>query len=237
MDARVLGTSSHRTRSHRRVGPHGPREDRHLSTLRLFARQSRRRRGAALVAALIALTAPAACTTAGRSSAPTVAPSAAGPPGSSILPSTGPPTPAALAGGACLLLDFNTVAKQLGTAFTISAAADTSGTYSCVLREPSGSYPSLTLSITATKLSPADFTADVKPKGSTSVAELGKIAYEAQVSATKSAGPVIEVGWLSGNDRLIVFRYAFPTGTSSSVSKALAPKMVNLAKIVDQTTV
>lgn len=208
-----------------------------MSRLRRFARQSRRRRGAALAAVLIALAAPAACTTGGHGSAPTTPPSAAGPPASAAPSSTGPPTPAALAGGACLLLDFGTVAKQLGTAFTVSAAADTSGTFSCVLQEPSGSYPRLTLSITATDLSPADFTADVKPKGSTSVAELGKVAYQEQVSATKSAGPVIEVGWLSGNDRLIVFRYAFPTGTSSGVSKALAPKMVNLAKIVDQTTV
>jgi hypothetical protein len=207
-----------------------------LSRLRRLAWQSRRRRVAVLAAALIALTAPAACTTAGHGSAPTTTPSAAGPP-ASVAASTPPPTPAALAGGACLLLDFKTVAKQLGTAFTVSAAADTSGTFSCVLQESSASFPRLTLSITATNLSPADFTADVKPKGSTSVAELGKTAYGAQVSATKSAGPVIEVGWLSGNDRLITFRYAFPTGTSAAVSKALAPKMVNLAKIVDQTTV
>jgi len=207
-----------------------------LSRLRRLAWQSRRRRLAALAAALIVLSASAACTTAGHGSGPTATPSAAGPP-ASVTPSTAPPTPAALAGGACLLLDFTTVAEQLGTAFAVSAAADTSGTFSCVLQESSGSYPRLTLSITATNLSPADFTADVKPKGSTSVAELGKTAYEAQVSATKSAGPVIEVGWLSGNDRLIIFRYAFPTGTSPDVSKALAPKMVTLAKIVDQTTV
>jgi hypothetical protein len=194
------------------------------------------RRTAALVAAMIALTAPAACTNAGHGSTPTSTPSAAGPP-ASVTPSTAPSTPAALAGGACLLLDFNTVAKQLGTVFTVSASADTSGTFSCVLQESSGTYPRLTLSITATDLSPADFTAEVKPKGSTSVAELGKIAYEARASATKSAGPVIEVGWLSGNDRLIVFRYEFPTGTSAAVSTALAPKMVSLAKIVDQTTV
>ena len=203
-----------------------------MSRLRRLAWQSRRHWVAALAAAFIALTATAACTTAGHGSAP----SAAGPP-ASVTPSTAPPTPAALAGGACLLLDFNTVAKQLGTAFNVSAAADTSGTFSCVLQESSGSYPRLSLSITATNLSPADFTADVKPKGSASVAELGKTAYEAQVAATKSAGPVIEVGWLSGNDRLIIFRYAFPTGTSPEVSKALAPKMVNLSKIVDQTTV
>jgi hypothetical protein len=207
-----------------------------LSRLRRLAWQSRRHRVAALATAFIALTAPAACTTAGHGSSPTATPSAAGPP-ASVTPSTAPPTPAALAGGACLLLDFNTVAKQLGTAFTVSAAADTSGTFSCVLQESSGSYPRLSLSITATNLSPADFTADVKPKGSASVAELGKTAYEAQMTATKSAGPVIEVGWLSGNGRLIIFRYAFPTGTSPEVSKALAPKMVNLSKIVDQTTV
>jgi hypothetical protein len=187
---------------------------------------------------MIALAAPAGCTAsaAGHASTSTGTPSAAGPP-PSVAPSLAPPTPAALAGGACLLLNFDTVAKQIGTAFTIAAAADTSGTYSCVLQESSGTYPSLTLSITATELSPADFTAEVKPKGSTSVADLGKIAYEEQIAAAKSAGPVVEVGWLSGNDRLIVFRYAFPSGTSAAAAKAFAPKMISLAKIVDLTTV
>jgi hypothetical protein len=187
---------------------------------------------------VIALAAPAACTAsaAGHGSTSTGTPSTAGPP-PSVAPSLAPPTPAALAGGACLLLNFDTVAKQIGTAFTVAAAADTSGTYSCVLQESSGTYPSLTLSITATDLSPTDFTAEVKPKGSASVADLGKIAYDEQIAAAKSAGPVVEVGWLSGNDRLIVFRYAFPAGTSAAVAKALIPKMVSLAKIVDLTTV
>jgi hypothetical protein len=188
--------------------------------------------------AMIAVAAPAACITGtgADTSTPTVGPSVAGPP-PSVSQSLPPPSPAALAGGACLLLDFATVTKELGTAFTVSAAADSSGTYSCVLQQASGTYPSLTLSITATSLSAADFTANVKPSGSTSVAELGKVGYQRQSAASKSAGPSVEVGWLSGNDRLIMFRYAFPTGTPTAVAKALAPKMVNLAKIVDQTTV
>lgn len=209
-----------------------------MSRLRRRVWQLRGRRAAALVVVMIAVAGSAACTASaiGHGSTSTGNPSAAGPP-PSVTPSLPPPTPAALAGGACLLLNFGTVAKQIGTAFTVAAAADTSGTFSCVLQESSAPYPSLTLSITATDLAPADFTANVKPKGATSVPGLGKIAYETQVAATKSAGPVIEVGWLSGNDRLIVFRYAFPAGTLAAVSNALKPKMVNLAKIVDQTTV
>jgi hypothetical protein len=187
--------------------------------------------------AILALIAPTACTTklgASARSNPKAPPS---PTGSSLASSaSSPPSPAALAGGACLLMDFGTVAKQLGTTFTVSAAADSSGTYTCVLQESSGNYPSLVLSITATDLTTADFTANVVPKGSASVADLGKIAYELQVPATKSAGPAVEIGWLSGNNRLIVFRYTFPTGTSADVATALVPKMVSLSKIVDQTT-
>jgi len=186
------------------------------------------------VVTILALAGPAACTAkpgAGGRSGPSAAP----PPGGSSNASS-PASPAALAGGACLLMDFGTVKKQLGTAFTVAAAADSSGSYTCVLQESSGTYPSLVLSITATDLSTADFKANVVPDGSSSVSELGRIAYELQAPATKTAGPAVEIGWLSGNNRLIMFRYTFPTGTASAVATALGPKMVSLSKIVDQTT-
>jgi hypothetical protein len=198
---------------------------------------TRGRRAAIAVVTILVLAAPAACTTKLGAPAGSTPHSAPPPSASSVASSASiPPSPAALAGGACLLMDFGTVAKQLGITFTVSAAADSSGTYTCVLQESSGTYPNLVLSITATDLSAADFKANVAPTGSTSVPELGKIAYQLQVPATKSAGPAVEIGWLSGNNRLIVFRYTFPTGTGADVATALGPKMVNLSQIVDQTT-
>jgi hypothetical protein len=201
----------------------------------LFGRSQGLRWAAAVGVAAIALGAASACTSSGSASPPLHSPSAAATP--SAVSSPPPPSPAALAGGACLLLNYATVAAQVGTTFTVAAAADSSGTYSCVLQKASGTYPSLTLSITATDLSPADFGATVTPKGASSVGGLGKVGYEQQVAASKSAGPAVEVGWLSGNDRLIVFRYVTPPGTSTAAAKALGPKMISLAKIVDRTTV
>jgi hypothetical protein len=196
---------------------------------------ARRDAKAAVLAAIavVALAASAGCTAAAgdsASSGPSGAPSGVG-------ASVPPPSAAALAGGACLLMNFATVRKELGTAFTVAAAADSSGSYSCVLQESSGSLPSLTLSITATDLSTADFKTNVVPSGSSPISELGKIAYRKIVPATKSTGPSIEVGWLSGNNRLIIFRYVCARDTPTATSSALGTKMVSLAQIVDQTTV
>src|SRR5262245_29572954 len=188
---------------------------------------------AAVLAAItvVALAGSAACTAAAGDSASSGSRSAG------VATSLPPPSAAALAGGACLLMNFATVRKELGTAFTVAAAGDSSGSYSCVLQESSGSLPSLTLSITATDLSSADFKSNVVPKGSSPISQLGKIAYRQIVPATKSTGPSIEVGWLSGNNRLIIFRYVCARDTPAATSSALGTKMVSLAQIVDQTTV
>ena len=142
--------------------------------------------------------------------------------------------PAAMAGGACLLLDFKVINSKLGTKFDVAGAADKSGTYTCVARG-NDPYPDLTLSITATSLTTADFTSDVKPSGSTSVADLGQVGYVRQVKSSAKTGPGIEVGWLSGNDRLIVMRYTDASG--GTVAGSLTTGMESLARIVDATTV
>lgn len=152
----------------------------------------------------------------------------------SVPPSAAPPSPAALAGGACLLMDFPTVRQDLGVAFTVAASADTSGSYTCLLRTSTANLPDLVLAITATDLSPAEFVSDVQPKGATAVTKLGKVGYVEQLAAASGAGPAIEVGWLSGNDRLIMLRYTSPTGTDPA---ALTTPMITLARHVDTTTV
>lgn len=157
---------------------------------------------------------------------------------SSAPPSAGPPSPAALAGGACLLMDFPAVHQDLGVAFTVAAAADTSGSYTCLLRTATADLPDLVLAITATDLSAAEFASDVQPKGATKVTNLGKVGYVEQLPAASDTGPAIEIGWLSGNDRLIMLRYTSPTGTDpTALSSSMTTPMITLARHVDTTTV
>jgi hypothetical protein len=149
----------------------------------------------------------------------------------------GPSGPAALAGGACLLMDYATVRKDLGVQFSVAAAADTSGSYTCLLRAATTNLPDLVLAITATDLSEAEFVADVQPSGATAVKELGKVGYVQQLPATSGTGPAIEVGWLSGNDRLITMRFTSAQSTTPAQLSAMVGKMVTLAQHVDATTV
>jgi hypothetical protein len=190
-----------------------------------------------LIGAAVAVVALAACTpaAAGR---PASIPSGATP---SVAPTPsghlGPPPPAAYAGGACLLLDYKEIKATLGVDFNVSAAADTSGTYSCVVQNSDAELPDLVLSITATDLSAAEFTKDVQPAKAKAVPKLGLVGYEIPVAAASGAGPGVEVGWLSGNNRLMVLRYICPPGTPAADVTALLAKMADLAHQVDSTSV
>jgi hypothetical protein len=151
-----------------------------------------------------------------------------------VSPSASAPPAAAMAGGACLLLDYKVINAALGTRFDVAAAANKSGTYTCVV-QGNTTYPDLTLSITATTLTTTDFTANLKPSGSTTVAKLGKIGYSAEIKATGKTGPAMEIGWLSGNGRVIIMRYTADVGTA--VASSVTDGMVSLARTVDATTV
>lgn len=153
------------------------------------------------------------------------------------VPSVPEPKPAALAGGACLLLDYNVINQSLGTAFSVAASADKDDTFTCVVQSAQASYPDLTLAITATDLAVSDFQSDVVPKGAKAISKLGRIGYEIQRPAADGVGPTLEVGWLSGNARLIVLRYATAANASSKDVAALAAELVTLARVVDGTTV
>ncbi len=150
-------------------------------------------------------------------------------------PASAEPKPASLAGGACLLLDYDTINTTLGTHFDVAASADKSDSFTCVVQGASAGLPDLTLSITATDLTPSDFTTDVKPAKSSAVAGLGKIGYEIEHPPGDGNGSTIEVGWLSGNDRLIVMTYAYAAG--QTVDDKMVTAMIELAKKIDGTTV
>ena len=181
-------------------------------------------------AALVVLAAAAGCR-----ATPAAAPAQSHRPAPALSPSpSAPPPAAALSGGACLLLDYQEINSALGTEFDVAAAASKSGTYTCVI-QGGDEYPDLTLSITSTTLTATDFKSDVQPSGSKPVSSLGKVGYSSLSKAASGTGPGIEVGWLSGNDRLIVMRYTAAVGATVPIS--LTSGMVALARKVDATTV
>jgi hypothetical protein len=145
--------------------------------------------------------------------------------------------PAAEAGGACQLLDYDVIQAQLGVRFDIAASGNVDATYTCILQPAKSDLPDLSLAVTATQADASVFKTSVEPKGGATVSDLGKVAYSAPVAAGGGAGPGIEVGWLSGNQRLIILRYRGPDGAAAGDANALLPKMVALAKAIDLTSV
>jgi hypothetical protein len=145
--------------------------------------------------------------------------------------------PAAIAGGACQLLDYDVIAAAIGVQFDVAAAGTSAATFTCVVQRTAADLPDLSLAVTATQADPTTFKTSVQPKSSATVTDLGKVGYSVPVAATKDAGPGLEVGWLSGNQRLIVLRYRSPSGTAAGDLTALLPKLVDLARKIDQTSV
>lgn len=190
---------------------------------------------AATAATLLGVTLLGACKAPSGAPAASSSSSAAPAPSAVASPSAPAPEPASLAGGACLLLDYGVINKTLGTNFDVAASADKSDSYTCVVQSSTASYPDLTLAITATDLTVSDFQSDVAPKGSKKVSNLGKVGYEVEHDATSGAGPSIEVGWLSGNERLIVMTFAYAKGATADAD--MVSKLDDLARSVDAATV
>ncbi len=149
---------------------------------------------------------------------------------------TSSPLAAEAAGGACYLLNFEQVSAALRVTFEVSAASSAGETYTCVLRQVAGPLPDLALSVSPTLADPKIFASTVLPKGATVLPDLGKTGYSRTVAATADAGPGAEVGWLSGNQRLMVLRYRSPPATPDAELVALLPQLVALAKKVDQAS-
>ncbi|GIH13759.1 hypothetical protein [Rugosimonospora africana] len=153
-----------------------------------------------------------------------------------FIPPVASREPAESAGGACQLFDYDVIKAQLGIDFDIAASGNVDATYTCVLQQTESGVPDLSLAVTATEADNETFKKTVTPKGSASVSGLGKIAYSSSVAAGSGAGPGLEVGWLSGNQRLIVLRYRSANGTAGGDVNALLPKLVALAKQIDLST-
>jgi hypothetical protein len=148
------------------------------------------------------------------------------------------PQPAAMAGGACQLLDFAVIGAELGVQFDIAAASTADSTaFTCVVQRQAAELPDLSLAVTPTQATATVFKNSVLPKGGTVVSGLGKVGYSVSVAPGAGAGPGLEIGWLSGNQRLIILRYQSAPKTPAGTVNALRTKMIELAKKIDITSV
>lgn len=148
-----------------------------------------------------------------------------------------PPLPAAAAGGACRLVNYDTVAAKLGTRFDTAGSARDGETYTCALTAGEHAYPDLVFAVTASHADAVIFTATITPSGATPVTDLGVVGYRIRRAGSAASGPLCEVGWLSANARLMLVRYTFPPQTPDQQADELLPRLVDLARILDVTEV
>lgn len=141
--------------------------------------------------------------------------------------------PAAAAGGACQLLDWDMIKSSLGLTFAIAAAGQQGTTFTCVTQGHGTSLPDLMLAVTASTVDASIYTATVQPKGATAVPGVGKVAFSLLTAPSADAGPGVEIGWLAGNSRIIDLRLRLAPHATAADSQAALPKMVDLAKKVD----
>jgi hypothetical protein len=145
----------------------------------------------------------------------------------------GSTAPAAAGGGACQLLDFGMVNAKLGLDLSVAAGATQDNTFSCVLQAGGASYPDLVLSVSTTTIDAAVFGSMIQPKDAAPVEGLGLVGYQMPTPAADQAGPGVEVGWLTGNKRIIELSLRFAPGTAEEKAADAVPKVVELAKLID----
>ena len=145
--------------------------------------------------------------------------------------------PAAGAGGACLLLDYQDIRETLGDRFSVAAASQVDTTFTCVTQATGKSLPDLTLSITSTAADETVFKATVQPKDATPVAGIGKVAYQAPIAASPTTGPGLDIGWLAGNARLIDLRLRLALNATPQEVADAGPRLVALAKRIDLNSI
>ena len=148
-----------------------------------------------------------------------------------------PEIPAAAAGGVCQLLDYVLIERTIGVKFDVAAAQKVDKTYTCAVQSMGAPRPDLVLSVTVTQADAEVFKEELIPEGGAAVTGLGKAAYRQVRGAGGTAGPGVEVGWLTADARLVVLRFTFQAGQPKSAADALAPKLVALAKDINQTSV
>lgn len=144
--------------------------------------------------------------------------------------------PAASAGGACILWDYGFIEEKIGVRFTVAASDSVDDTSTCVVRTEGAEAPYLVLTVVATTKADAELFIDtVMPDRATRLKGLGKAGYRLVTTATKSAGPRVEVGWLSEAEQLQSLTFTFPKNADRAAVGDMTGRLVELAKALNTT--
>jgi hypothetical protein len=149
---------------------------------------------------------------------------------------------AATEGRACQVIEFDVVESAIGVRFDTAGGAKSDETYTCVLGQTGRAFPDLTLAMSVTAADDLIFRATLTPSNSSVVPDLGRSAYQVGLAAVTASdgtasGPGVEVGWLSASSRLLVLRYTHAAGVVETDIAALPPKLVALARQIEQAIV
>ncbi|GAA4948712.1 hypothetical protein [Actinoplanes utahensis] len=145
--------------------------------------------------------------------------------------------PAATAGGACALWDYDVIEKTIGVRFSVAASDQAGGTSTCVVQPDRQAWPDLSLSVVRTTTAgPEIFLGERVPAGAAKLTGLGRAAYRLNAKATAQHGPTVEIGWLSQAKQLRTLRFTFARGGADQAKvTAMNAKLLNLAKALNTT--
>ena len=144
--------------------------------------------------------------------------------------------PAASAGGACILWDYDFIKGKIGVAFDVAASDQVADTSTCVVQTIGADWPDLALSVVESTTADSKlFLSDLKPDKAATLKGLGKAGYRLNSAATAAHGPVVEIGWLSEAKQLQTLRFTFAKTAKATDVTAMNTKLLNLAKAMDTT--
>ncbi|MFI5931135.1 hypothetical protein [Actinoplanes sp. NPDC051494] len=144
--------------------------------------------------------------------------------------------PAASAGGACILWDYEFIEEMIGVTFEVAAAGQVDDTSTCVVQTTKGDWPYLSFSVVESTKADADLFVDERmPAKATKLKGLGEAGYRQVSKAKGDRGPIVEIAWLSEAAQLQTLRYTFEKSAKSADVKKMESKLLDLAKGMDTT--
>lgn len=144
--------------------------------------------------------------------------------------------PAASAGGACILWDYDFIEQSIGIRFAVAAADQIEDTSSCVVQTMTSPWPDLSLSVVETTTANAEVFIDERmPEKATKLTGLGRAGYRLNTKAAGEHGPVVEIGWLSEAKQLQTLRFTFAKDATAADVKDMNAKLLDLAKALSTT--
>ena len=142
------------------------------------------------------------------------------------------------AGGACTLIDPDTLNAVTGEDFRFASGAHTDANddapaqSTCAVQTADAAYPDLTMFVVGTDAS-VEVYEDELSGSAESVDDLGEAAYWIVHTEDTGAGPALELGWYDGGD-IFEMRYTTPDGTEAAVVEELVAGFTELAKGVNE---